>query len=153
MIQYAMADARAVLALRHAVLRAGLPAETARFPGDEDATTLHVVALADGAVIACASFMASTWEGAPAFQLRGMAVAPEWQRKGVGAALLRFADGELLRRGARQLWCNARVPALAFYQRHGWQVVSDEFDIPTAGPHRKMWKQLVVPTPPSALHA
>ena len=38
----------------------------------------------------------------------------------------------------RLLWCNARVPAMGFYQKLAWQVVSDEFHIPTAGPHVKM---------------
>ena len=42
----------------------------------------------------------------------------------------------------RLFWCNARVPALRFYQRHGWRIVSDQFDIPTAGPHRKLVKRL-----------
>ena len=41
-----------------------------------------------------------------------------------------------------QMWCNARVPAIAFYQKHGWQVVSDEFPIEHAGPHVKMTKSL-----------
>jgi hypothetical protein len=35
-------------------------------------------------------------------------------------------------------WCNARVVALAFYRAQGWIVISDEYDIPTAGPHRRM---------------
>ena len=41
-----------------------------------------------------------------------------------------------------QLWCNARTPAVGFYQRMGWAVVSDVFEIPTAGPHVRMTKRL-----------
>ena len=48
----------------------------------------------------------------------------------------------------RLFWCNARVPALAFYQRQGWQIMSEQFDIPTAGPHRKMTKRLYSPPAP-----
>ena len=32
--------------------------------------------------------------------------------------------------------------AIPFYQRQGWAVDSDEFDISTAGPHRKLFKKM-----------
>jgi hypothetical protein len=35
-----------IMPLRHRILRAGLPFETARFEGDEEATTRHYVAFA-----------------------------------------------------------------------------------------------------------
>ena len=35
-----------------------------------------------------------------------------------------------------------RAPAVPFYQRAGWTVVSDVFDIPTAGPHHRMTRDL-----------
>jgi hypothetical protein len=34
------------------------------------------------------------------------------------------------------------VSAIRFYQKHGWLTDSDIFDIPTAGPHRKMFKRI-----------
>jgi hypothetical protein len=40
------------------------------------------------------------------------------------------------------LWCNARVPAVPFYREMGWAVVSEPFEIPTAGPHVRMVKRL-----------
>jgi len=40
--------------------------------------------------------------------------------------------------GVTRFWCNARVPAVPFYAAMGWTVVSDVFDVPTAGPHRVM---------------
>jgi len=40
------------------------------------------------------------------------------------------------------LWANVRKPAVEFYRKHGWIIVSDEFEIPTAGPHFKMLRQL-----------
>jgi len=132
-----------ILALRHAELRTGLPIETASFDGDGDATTRHFGAfLVDGverAVVGCASFMVRAHEGAPAYQLRGMATRADLARQGVGGALLRAALGSLERRdGARLFWCNARVAAVPFYARMGWRVVSDVFEVPTAGPHRVM---------------
>jgi hypothetical protein len=40
------------------------------------------------------------------------------------------------------LWCNARLPAVGFYEKQGWITISDTFEIPTAGPHRKMKKEI-----------
>jgi len=75
--------------------------------------------------------------------LRGMATAPEFRSGGIGSALLELAEQTLRSAGPiRQLWCNARTPALSFYKRQGWKVVSDEFFIPTAGPHFRMTKTL-----------
>ncbi len=58
---------------------------------------------------------------------------------GVGRQLLRFIETELkFDQDNRTLWCNARVPAAPFYQKLGWRIVSEVFDIPTAGPHVRM---------------
>jgi len=138
-IVYRRATVGEILDLRLRVLRAGLPAETAHFDGDEDPSTCHFAAFADGVCIACVSFMLNQWEGRPAWQLRGMAVDPGCQRRGVGRSLLEHSLRQIARvSDVRLMWCNARVPAVGFYQKHGWSAVSDEFDIPTAGPHRKM---------------
>ena len=60
---------------------------------------------------------------------------------GIGTALMHLAEETLKKTGPiRQLWCNARTPALNFYKKQGWMVVSEEFFIPTAGPHFRMTK-------------
>ena len=134
-----------VLDLRHRILRAGLPRDSAVFAGDDHPDAYHAVAtLPDGRVVGCATVHPSTWDGAPAWQLRGMATDPVLQRAGVGRVMLQFLERLLLDRPApvRQMWCNARVPAVGFYERLGWRVVSDRFDIPGAGPHVRMTKLL-----------
>lgn len=132
-----------ILDLRHAILRAGLPRETAVFPGDEAATSVHVAAVRGGEVVGCATFHLNQWQGEPAYQLRGMATAASTRRQGLGRKMLTFAEAELLSRGVtRQLWCNARTPAVPFYEAMGWTVESEVFEIPTAGPHVRMAKRL-----------
>ena len=133
-----------VIDLRHRVLRVGLPREMARFDGDAEPTTLHLAAFdAAGTVVGCATILHRPYAAAPAWQLRGMAVAPEGQRAGVGGALLGHVDAVVAASAfSRQLWCNARVPAIAFYARHGWRAVGPEFEIAHAGPHRVMEKSL-----------
>jgi len=144
-----------ILPLRHRILRAGLPPESARFDGDEAETTRHWAALtaeADGRaedkVVACLSLMLNFWNGEPAWQLRGMAVDEAHQGLGLGQDLLMRAEAAVANEEkAGWLWCNARTPAAGFYQKQGWTVVSEVFEIPTAGPHVKMSKRLESPKP------
>jgi len=128
-----------ILPLRHRVLRAGLPAEAACFDGDHDANTRHYAALSDAKPACCLSLMPSEWEGQPAWQLRGMATDGQQQGRGLGRRLLELAVAEARRdEPERVWWCNARTSAIGFYEKLGWQVRSEPFDVPTAGPHVKM---------------
>ena len=52
-----------------------------------------------------------------------------------GAAVLEALVEHALQRGATRIWCNARTPARSLDQRAGFQVVSDEFELPEIGPH------------------
>jgi GNAT superfamily N-acetyltransferase len=139
-----------ILDLRHRILRAGLPPESARFDGDEAATTLHWAAFAldfsgraEEKAVGCLSLMLNSLDGEPAWQLRGMAVEAARQGLGLGRALMVRAEEAAAREGAAGwLWCNARVPAIGFYQKHGWTTISEVFAIPTAGPHVRMSKKL-----------
>lgn len=139
-----------ILDLRYRILRAGLPKDSANFPGDEFASTWHLAIFNSSAnaasPITCASFMLNTYKDEPAWQLRGMASDQGQQGKGFGGELLRCGETLIVAdSNVRLFWCNARVPAIPFYEKHGWKVDSEEFDIPTAGPHRKMVKRIPFP--------
>ena len=143
-VRIGLAKLADIIDLRHVVLREGLPREAAIFEGDEAPTSRHFAAFANGECVGCATFHLNQWEGKPAYQLRGMATAPEFRSGGIGTELLRLAEEALREAGPiRQLWCNARTPALNFYKKQGWKVVSEEFFIPTAGPHFRMIKTLL----------
>jgi predicted GNAT family N-acyltransferase len=130
--------------LRHEVLRHGLPREAAKFDGDDAPTTRHYGAFEGTRAVGCATLMLNQWEGEPAWQVRGMATDARFRSRGLGAALLGMAEAEVVREPSpvRLLWCNARVPAVRFYEKLGWAVRCEPFDIPTAGPHVKMTKRL-----------
>lgn len=133
----------AILDLRHRVLRAGLPRATASFEGDDEPATLHFCARDGAEVVGCATILQRPWEGRAAWQLRGMAVEPRLQRGGVGRRLVEAVEAHVLSDAhARLMWCNARVPAAPFYERLGWVVRSQPFDIPRAGPHVRMTRSL-----------
>lgn len=142
-----------ILALRHRELRPGRPRATAEFDGDREAGTLHFGAflVETGAPVGCASFVARPWRHEPAYQVRGMATRADLVRHGVGTALLRFAETVLgAEPGPRCLWCNARLEAVAFYEKLGWAVVSPRFEIPDVGPHFVMVRRLPEGTPSPA---
>lgn len=115
-----------VVPLRRLVLRPGQevrPSDYDRSPGIR-----HVVAVDGRTVVGCASVYPSPYEGEPAaWQLRGMAVAPELQSSGIGARVLLGAIDIVRAAGAPLLWANARVTALGFYERLGFEVVGEEY--------------------------
>src|SRR5438067_8765740 len=87
------ATAEEIVDLRHAVLRAGLQRETAVFAGDDDPATRHFAAVDEaGRVIGCATLRLNAHDGEGAWQLRGMAVAPDERDRSVGSMLLAAAD-------------------------------------------------------------
>ena len=144
MIVIRRVGAEDVIDLRHAVLRAGLPRDTAVFAGDDGTQARHYGAFEDGRIIGCVTLHPSKWEDVPAWQLRGMAVAPDARARGLGRAMIEFLENDIAGSGVTRMWCNARVPASGFYQRHGWKIVSEQFDIPTAGPHVRMTRRIAV---------
>ncbi len=85
-----------VIDVRHRVLRTARPRATAIFDGDEATETRHWVAQSADLVVGVASVMAADEPdaaGEPArWQLRGMAVLPEWRDRQLGVSLLREAQ-------------------------------------------------------------
>ena len=125
-----------VVDVRHAVLRPGRERTTAIWPPDTEVGTRHWVAEHSGRTIAVLSVMEAPSPSNPndTLQLRGMAVRQEWQGKGVGAALL----SAVMREVNAPMWCNARHIAIPFYERSGWTVTSETFEVEGIGPHKRM---------------
>lgn len=99
------------------------------FSRDLASTTRHWAALVDGAVVGCVSVMRLRGHA-----LRGMAVAPEVQRQGVGAAMLQAVCAAV----DAPMWCNSRLEAVPFYVRMGWAPVGPVFDLQDRGAHQRL---------------
>lgn len=125
--------------LRQLVLRPGQPTESSFYPGDDHPLTVHLGAFLQDQLVGIASLYAERRDTGkaqgPGWRLRGMASAPEVRGRGVGRALLQASVEHVARRGGGELWCNARMPAVPFYAASGFEVVSEQFDIPDIGPH------------------
>lgn len=74
-------------------------------------------------------------------RLRQMAVLNDLQGKGIGRALMNFAENIARDRGYKVLSMHARKNAVGFYEKMGYKVASDEFTEVTI-PHYVMEKQL-----------
>ena len=124
-----------ILPLRHSVLRAGRPREEALFDGDDAPGTRHFGAFISDECASCLSLIKSSFEGNPAFQLRGMATMPEHAKKGIGRSLLDFAISTV---DHIPVWCNARTESAGFYTKAGWVENGLPFNIEGIGPHVTM---------------
>ena len=75
-------------------------------------------------------------------RLRQMAVLNNLQGKGIGRALMQFAENIARDRGFKKIIMHARKSAAGFYEKLGYQVCSEEFEEVTL-PHYEMEKKLV----------
>jgi GNAT superfamily N-acetyltransferase len=80
-------------------------------------------------------------EQAGTVRLRQMAVLNDLQGKGIGRALMNFAENLARDRGYRIVRMHARVNAVGFYEKVGYQVRGEKFEEVTI-PHYVMEKQL-----------
>ena len=140
-------SAAETIAVRWPLLRPGFPRETAVFDGDDAPGTLHFGAFDGDALVGVASIYVAPFPAqadvSPTFQLRGMATLPEVRGAGFGKALLDACVAAAREKGAAVVWCNARTSAAKFYAQRGWEIIGEQFDIPTVGPHFRMWRALV----------
>ncbi len=138
-------DAEAVRPLRSEVLRpAQAPAELV-YPGDDAARTLHLAIRADRSVVAVASVMEDEHPRDPQagdWRIRGMATRAQLRGRGIGATLLACCQSHVRAQGGARIWCNARVAARAFYERDGFEVEGEVFEIAGIGAHYLMSKRL-----------
>ncbi|MEO6683860.1 MAG: GNAT family N-acetyltransferase [Ginsengibacter sp.] len=77
-------------------------------------------------------------------RLRQMAVQNNLQGKGIGAAIMNYAENISRDKGYKMITMHARMPAIGFYERLGYKIVGEEF-MEVSIPHFKMQKKLRFP--------
>ena len=131
--------------VRNPVLRPGKPVETCRFEGDDLTSTTHFGLYENGELAGVASLFQSKHPAFPdfrQFQLRGMAVLEEFQRRSFGRELLEAAEDKARRAAAEVVWFNAREVAVGFYERMGYKLTGKPFQIGEIGTHYVMFKRM-----------
>ncbi len=131
--------------VRHPVLRPGKNIETCHFDGDNLESTRHFGYFEAEKLAGVASLFEAPTPLLPEqnqFQLRGMAVLQEYQKRGIGEALVKFAENDAILRNGKMIWFNAREIAVPFYQKLGYKIIGEPFDIGDIGKHYVMYRSL-----------
>lgn len=128
------------LDLRYRVLREDQPRESAHYPGiDTKKNTRFLCAFSKERLVGCATLQVDS-RGACKYRIRGMAVEPDFRNKGIGTKIVK----ELQRFAMKEntgIWCNARIKAITMYEKCGFIIISDVFEIKPIGLHYDMeWK-------------
>lgn len=128
------------LPLRSKILRNGMPPANCVFPTDQLEGAFHLAFYAEDEIATIASFFPQNYKDRKeiGYQLRGMATDTHFLGMGYGKELVNFAIAYIKNTNAQYIWCNARAAAVKFYEKLGFEVVSQEFEIAGIGPHYEM---------------
>ena len=144
-MQVSITSVEEIRPLRLKVLRPGCDKTSVIYSCDSDNTCFHVAAKNKKKVIGIATFYKCQHKeikGVNTFRLRGMATDTDNQQKGIGKKVLKYAFKELIKKKVDILWCNARLIAVPFYEKIGFKIHGDIFEIKKIGAHYDMYIRL-----------
>ena len=117
--------------LRIAILRADTPTTDPKYAEDTKQGTVHLGIFDQNKnLIGTSTWVINPWlhdPSAAAIQLRGMAVATNYQKSGLGRLLLDAGIVHAKAHDAKYVWAKARDSALDFYLRNSFVSVGDSF--------------------------
>jgi predicted GNAT family N-acyltransferase len=137
-IDHGSKEYREMVDLRHQILRRPLGLGFTEADLEAEKNDILIGVYEDDKIEACCIL---TKTDPKTVKLRQMAVSSGLQGKGIGRALMSFAENIARDHGYRRLTMHARKSALGFYEKHGYKVCSDEFEEVTI-PHYVMEKEL-----------
>ena len=124
--------------LRDEILRKPLGLTFSPEELDAEKDNILIAAFDDDQMLGCCMLV----EEEPGIvRLRQMAVLNDLQGKGIGRALMNFAENLARDRGFRCVRMHARLNALGFYEKVGYQIKGEQFEEITI-PHFVMEKSL-----------
>ena len=99
----------------------------------------QMTAFLEDKLVGCATLQVDSREGCK-YRIRGMAVEPNFRNQGIGTKIVNKLQ-EYARREDTGIWCNARIKAINMYERCGFKIISEVFEIKPIGLHYDMeWK-------------
>jgi ribosomal protein S18 acetylase RimI-like enzyme len=105
---------------------------------ESEKDNMLIAAFEDESILGCCMLVE---EQPGTVRLRQMAVLNDLQGKGIGRALMNFAENIARDRGYKILRMHARANAIGFYEKVGYKVKGDQF-VEVTIPHYVMEKQL-----------
>jgi predicted GNAT family N-acyltransferase len=137
-VDYGTKEYKQVLQLRDEILRKPLGLHFSPEELEKEKEHMHMAAYEDDQILGCCMLVK---EGEDTVRLRQMAVVNDVQGKGIGRALMQFAENLARDRGFKRITMHARKNAVGFYERMGYKKQGDEFMEITI-PHIVMEKEL-----------
>ncbi|MES1217408.1 MAG: GNAT family N-acetyltransferase [Bacteroidota bacterium] len=137
-IDYGSKEYRQMVKLREDILRRPLGLGFDQNELEEEKEHMLIGAFEDDVMLGCCMLVE---EKPGTVRLRQMAVLNDLQGKGIGRALMNFAENLARDGGYKILSMHARKNAIGFYEKMGYKVAGDEFTEITI-PHYVMEKQL-----------
>ena len=137
-IDHGSAEYQQMVKLRDAILRKPLGLGFTFEDLEKEKDNMLIGAFEDERMLGCCMLVE---EQPNIIRLRQMAVLNDLQGKGIGRALMNFAENLARDRGYKILSMHARKNAVGFYEKMGYEVASDEF-IEVTIPHFVMEKKL-----------
>ncbi len=138
LIEHGSPEYQQMLGLRNSVLRKPLGLEFDPAELEKENHDILIGAFEEEDMLGCCMLIE---ENQATLRLRQMAVYNEKQGKGIGRAMMSFAENLARDRGYKALNMHARKNAIGFYEKMGYQVTSEEFTEVTI-PHVVMEKKL-----------
>lgn len=138
-ISYNSDDYQQLLQLRYDVLRAPLNLTFSEAFLARDKDNILIAAFDGERVVGCCQLEKMQED---VYQLRQMAVAFDYQGKGVGKQVVDYAEQIAKQKGAEKIELHARDVAKGFYQKLGYHLVGDKY-YEIGLPHYTMIKKLV----------
>jgi GNAT superfamily N-acetyltransferase len=129
---------RQMVKLRDDILRKPLGLGFSPQELDKEKDNMLIGAFEDEDMLGCCMLVE---ENPATVRLRQMAVLNDLQGKGIGRALMNFAENLARDQGYKTMSMHARKNAVGFYEKMGYKVASDEFTEITI-PHYVMEKPL-----------
>lgn len=109
---------------------------------DDLETTFHVGAFKNGELVSLGTFLVQRnekFEEEYQYRLRAMATSPKVRGENFGKEVIDFALKELKKREVELLWCDAREVAIGFYEKMGFKILGDFYEVPIIGKHKLMY--------------
>lgn len=137
-IDHGTAEYEQMVRLRDEILRKPLGLSFTQEELEGEKHNLLIAAYEDDTILGCCMLVE---EGSQTIRLRQMAVPDAYQGKGIGRALMNFAENLARDRGYKTITMHARKNAIGFYEKMGYKRIGDEFQEITI-PHFVMEKTL-----------
>ena len=132
--------------LRHALLRKGKPLKSCYLENDHSKETIHLGAFKSKKIIGVISaykIPCPQLDSLNGVQLRAIAVAPEYHRKGIASILIQSILKQINEnKNVAYIWLNSRIAANKLYESNGFKPLGKQFEIESVGTHQRFIKIL-----------